>query len=202
MIRNARKIIYDSKQCHYLWCHYVCSYTSVHAIRDLDLKEMNIIDEMQDWKICLHLGVPFSQTIHRIIPQIILHWPHNPPPPKEQSHSREANSRSASQEIPRILQFLKIHYTIHNSPPLDPTPCQMNPVHIFPPYFFKVHCNDNSVGIALGYGLDDRDSRIRFPAGAGNFSLHHRVQNGSVAHPASYTMGIWGSFPGGKATGT
>jgi hypothetical protein len=23
------------------------------------------------------------------------------------------------------------------------------------------------------YGLDDRDSRVRFPAGAGNFSLHH-----------------------------
>jgi hypothetical protein len=37
---------------------------------------------------------------------------------------------------------------------------------------------DSSVGIALGYGLDDRGSRVRFPAGAGNFSLHHRVQNG------------------------
>jgi hypothetical protein len=31
------------------------------------------------------------------------------------------------------------------------------------------------IGIALGYGLDDRGSRVRFPAGAGNFSLHHRV---------------------------
>jgi hypothetical protein len=37
------------------------------------------------------------------------------------------------------------------------------------------------VGIALGYRLDDRGSRVRFPAGAGNFSLHHRVRNGSVA---------------------
>jgi hypothetical protein len=46
-----------------------------------------------------------------------------------------------------------------------------------------------SVGIALGYGLDDRGSRIRFPAGAGNFSFHHRVQNGSGAHPVSYPMG-------------
>jgi hypothetical protein len=27
---------------------------------------------------------------------------------------------------------------------------------------------------------------VRFPAGAGNFSLHHRVQNGSGAYPASY----------------
>jgi hypothetical protein len=55
------------------------------------------------------------------------------------------------------------------------------------------------VGIALGYGLDDRNSRVRFPAGAGNFSLHHRVQNGSGAHPTSYPMGTRGSFPGGKA---
>jgi hypothetical protein len=42
-----------------------------------------------------------------------------------------------------------------------------------------------SVGIALGYELDDRGSRVRFPAVAGNFSLHHRVQNGSGVHPAS-----------------
>jgi hypothetical protein len=60
---------------------------------------------------------------------------------------------------------------------------------------------DSSVGIALGYGMDDRGSRFRFPAGTGNFSLHHRVQNGSGAYPASYPMGTRGSFPGGKAAG-
>jgi hypothetical protein len=60
---------------------------------------------------------------------------------------------------------------------------------------------DSSVGIALGYGLDDRGSRVRFPAGAANFSLHHRVQNGSGAHPASYPMGTRVSFSGGKAAG-
>jgi hypothetical protein len=54
--------------------------------------------------------------------------------------------------------------------------------------------------IALGYGLDYRGSRVRFPAGAGNFSLH-RVQNGSGAHPASCPMGTRGSFLGGKAAG-
>jgi hypothetical protein len=60
---------------------------------------------------------------------------------------------------------------------------------------------NSSVGIALGYELDDWGSRVRFPAGAGNFSLHHRVQNGSGAHSASYTMGTRGSFPGGKVAG-
>jgi hypothetical protein len=53
----------------------------------------------------------------------------------------------------------------------------------------------------LFYGLDDRGSRVRFPAGAGNFSLHHHVQNGSGAYTASYPMGIRGSFLGGKAAG-
>jgi hypothetical protein len=61
--------------------------------------------------------------------------------------------------------------------------------------------SQSSVGIALGYGLDDRGSMVRLPAEAGNFSLHHRVQNGSGAHPASHPMGTWGSFPGDKAAG-
>jgi hypothetical protein len=52
-----------------------------------------------------------------------------------------------------------------------------------------IESRDSSVSIALGYGLDDGGSRVRFPAGAGNFSFHHRVQNSSGAHPASYTMG-------------
>jgi hypothetical protein len=60
---------------------------------------------------------------------------------------------------------------------------------------------DSSVGTELGYGLDDRGSRVRFSAGAGNFSLNYRVQNGSGAHPASYPMCTRVSFLGGKAAG-
>jgi hypothetical protein len=56
----------------------------------------------------------------------------------------------------------------------------------------------NQFFIALGYGLDDRGSRVRFPAGSGNFSLHHRVQNGSGAHPAAYPMDTRYSFLGVK----
>jgi hypothetical protein len=33
----------------------------------------------------------------------------------------------------------------------------------------KVENRDSSVGIALGYGLDERASRVRFPAGLGIF---------------------------------
>jgi hypothetical protein len=40
---------------------------------------------------------------------------------------------------------------------------------------------------------------VQVPAGTENFSLYHRVQNGSRAHPACYPMGTRGSFPRGKA---
>jgi hypothetical protein len=45
---------------------------------------------------------------------------------------------------------------------------------------------DSSVGTALGYGLDSQGSKVLLPAG--NFSLHHCIQTGSGAHPASYPM--------------
>jgi hypothetical protein len=67
-------------------------------------------------------------------------------------------------------------------------------IHILPSY-------TRSVGISAGLRTGDRDSRVRFPVGAGNFSLHHRVQNGSGTHPASYPMGNRGPLSGGKAAG-
>jgi hypothetical protein len=58
----------------------------------------------------------------------------------------------------------------------------------------------SSVGIATGYGSDDRGSGFRFPGGGvENFSFLHRVQTDSRAHQASYPMDKGGSFPGGKA---
>jgi hypothetical protein len=75
-------------------------------------------------------------------------------------------------------------------------------LHITCSYHLTYSRRDSSVAIALGYGLDDRGSRVRFPAGAGNFSLHHRVQTGSGTHPASYPVGTRDSFPGGKAAPT
>jgi hypothetical protein len=50
------------------------------------------------------------------------------------------------------------------------------------------------------YGLVDRAIGVRSPAGAEDFSSSLCVQTGSgAAHPASWTMGTVGPFPGGKA---
>jgi len=53
--------------------------------------------------------------------------------------------------------------------------------------------------IVLGYGLDDQ--RVWVPAGAGNFSLHYRVQTGSGMHSASYPVGTRGFSLGVKQLG-
>jgi hypothetical protein len=48
-------------------------------------------------------------------------------------------------------------------------------------------------------GLRAGWSGVRVPTWAGNFSLHHRVQTGSGAHPASYPVGTRISFLEGEA---
>jgi len=39
-------------------------------------------------------------------------------------------------------------------------------------------------------------------SGGREFSFYHRVENGSGAHRASYTMSTRGTFPGDKAAGS
>jgi len=57
----------------------------------------------------------------------------------EQGPSWEVNSHSGSQQITCLLLNPKVHYRVHNTPPLVPIHSQMNPVHTFSPYFLKIH---------------------------------------------------------------
>ena len=59
----------------------------------------------------------------------------------EQSPFWEANRSSATQEISRILWNPQVHYRIHNSPPLDPTPNQIDLVRAPPSHLSKDNFN-------------------------------------------------------------
>jgi hypothetical protein len=59
----------------------------------------------------------------------------------EQTCPWEANSHSADQEILCLLWNPKVHYRVHNSPPLVPILSQIHLVHTFLPHFSKIHSN-------------------------------------------------------------
>jgi hypothetical protein len=59
---------------------------------------------------------------------------------------------------------------------------------------------DSVVGIATGYGLDDRGIGVRVVVGQ-EFSLLYVVQTGSGIHPTSYPMVPGALSPGVKRPG-
>jgi hypothetical protein len=78
----------------------------------------------------------------------------------EQSPSWEANSFSASQEIPRLLWNPKVHYRIYNSPPPVPILSQLSPVHVHPSHISKIHFDINLTSTP---GSPKRSPSLRSP---------------------------------------
>jgi hypothetical protein len=99
--------------------------------------------------------------------------------------------------IPVFERPNTVHTSDHSTTGTDPND------FIMPQISVQMTCNITCppVGIATGYGMDVRMIGVRLPAGAGNYPLHHRIQTGSGAHPASFPIGSGSSFPGGKTAG-
>jgi hypothetical protein len=93
------------------------------------------------------------------------------------------------------LFFFKMNFNIFSLP----TPRSFKLRFLFQVFRLKVSVHfssgsrDSAVGIVTGYGLDNRGVGVLVPIGK-EFSILHVAQAESGAHPASYPMGIEGSF--------
>jgi hypothetical protein len=135
------------------------------------------------WSTDLQDRAGLMQNIWNTIQCILLHWILTNS--TEQRPSWEANSFSASQEIPRILWNPKVHYRIYNSPPLVPILRQLNPVH-------AIHPTSSRSVLILSSRLRLGLPSCRLPSGLPTQILHAPSFSPYVPHapPISF-LSIW-----------
>ena len=84
----------------------------------------------------------------------------------KQGPSRKAASSLPSREFLRNLPKPKVHYRVHNSPPVVPVDSQMNPIHSRPSCFIQTHFNI----IVLSNSLLAPPTPHRTPLSFGHFN--------------------------------
>jgi hypothetical protein len=101
----------------------------------------------------------------------------------EQSPFWEANWFAASQEIPRIVWNLKVHYCIHKCPPSIFILSHLNLVHTLTSYFLKIHL---SIILPLTPGSTKWSLSLRFP--------HQNPAHAALMHPPLCALHISTSY--------
>jgi hypothetical protein len=104
-----------------VFCSLICLPTPEYAHQNLALLH-KCVCSWSLWATKFHT--------HTILTYSIQHSP-----------SWEANRFAASQQIPRILWNLKVHYRIHKCPPPVSILSQLNPIHTPTSYVLKIHHN-------------------------------------------------------------
>jgi hypothetical protein len=136
-LRSSCTVAYHCPKVQWALCNTSSNSPTIHH---------EVITQFQNVRV-FNIGetnqLPFSKIshdgIHMVRHKSLLNF--NIINSKEQSPSWEADSHSASQEISRLLWNPKVHYRVHNSPPLLPILSQLHAVHTFLLYFSNIHFN-------------------------------------------------------------
>jgi hypothetical protein len=117
----------ESKNCQSILCvlNWSCVWDWCPGILKLDHLKLNPAVRLHLLS-CTHFVKEDILTV-RVLKQLTNSMHQHP--------SREADCRSASQEVPFLLCNTKVCYCVYKSLPLDSVLSQMNPVHILKPYF-------------------------------------------------------------------